>query len=374
MRVVPLQEDLVDAVLAMPIYGAEGKLLLEKGVRLTPGSISSLKRRGFTRVAIQDELLKDVEATDTIHEKTMQSAIGSLGAVASNILNGTRGDIEPIREALDSIIEDVRDNPTVAIGLYSMCSFDETIYAHGINVCMLSIAIAEGMRLPESTVQQVGMGGLLHDMGTVLIPKRILDKPTSLTDDEYSLVTTHPMKGFEMLQTCYDLGTVAAHAALNHHERLDGSGYPRGLKGDSIPLIGRIVAVADVYDAMVSARPQRRGHLPESVRGYLQENRDKLFDGDAVDAMLRRVAAYPIGTILSLEGGFVAVVVRQDPRDTNRPVIRVVSGPGIKEIQDIALCDRPDLAVNMILDDYPPETRRLVLAAIERENDATDDC
>lgn len=374
MRIVTLGEDLVGAVLAMPVHGSEGQLLLDKGMRLTLGFINSLKRRGFTRIAIQDEFLKDVEVSDTIHEGVRQSAIRSLGMVASNILRGTPGDIQPIREALDSIIEDLRSNPRAALGLHSICSFDEMIYTHGINVCVLSIAIAEGMKLPESTLRQVGLGALLHDVGKLLIPKPILDKPSLLTDEEYSLVQTHAMKGFEMLQTCYDVGAVAAHAALDHHERLDGSGYPRGLKGDNIPLIGRIVATADVYDAMVSTRPHRQRHLPEAVRKHMQENRGSLFDGDTVDALLRRVAAYPIGTIVSLGGGFVAVVVSQDPRDNNRPVVRVVSGPGVKETQDIPLYDQPDLAVSMILDDYPPETRRLVLAAGERASDAAGGC
>lgn len=370
MRIVPIQEGLVGAVLAMPIHGDEGQLLLEKGVRLTLGSINSLKKRGFTRVSIQDEFLKDVDVTDTIREETRQLARRSLGMVAGNILRGTQGDIQPIREALDSIIDDLRSNPKAAIGLQSICSFDEAIYTHCINVCVLSIAIAEGMKVPESTVRQVGLGALLHDVGKLLIPKPILNKPDLLTDDEYGLVKTHAMKGFEMLQTCYNAGAVAAHAALDHHERLDGSGYPRGLQGENIPLIGLIVAAADVYDAMVSTRPHRRGHLPEAVRRHLESNRGNLFEGDAVDAMLRRVAAYPIGTILSLGGGFVAVVIRQDPRDNNRPVIRVVSGPGVKEIQDIALYERPELAVSMVLDDYPPETRRLVLAARDQSADA----
>ncbi|MGI6632732.1 MAG: HD-GYP domain-containing protein [Bacillota bacterium] len=366
MRIVALKEEIAGAILAMPVHGSEGQLLIEKGIRLTLGSINSLKRRGFTRVAIQDEFLRDVEVNDTIHEETRRTAIRSLGIVASNMLRGTPGDIQPIREALDSIIDDLRSNPRAAIGLHSICSFDETLYTHGINVCVLSIAIAEGMKLPESTLRQVGMGALLHDVGKILIPKPILDKPSLLTDDEYSLIKTHAMKGFEMLQTCYNVGAVAAHGALDHHERLDGSGYPRGLKGDNIPIIGRIVATADVYDAMVSERPHRQRHLPEAVRKYMQENRGSLFDGDAVDAMLRRVAAYPIGSILSLGGGFVAVVISQDPRDNSRPVVRVVSGPGITETQDIPLLDRPDLSVSMILDDYPPEARRLVLAAGEQ--------
>ena len=344
----------------MPIHGDGGRLILAKGMRLTPNLIQALSKRGYTRVAIEDSMLMDVEADEAIQEETRQLTIRVLDAASRNVLRGSQGDLRSIRSAVDSIIADLRGNPKACIGLYSLCSFDEETYTHSINVCVLAVTAALAMNRPLDEVRQIGLGALMHDIGKVLIPKHILNKPAALTDEEYALVKTHTEKGWELLHSCYEIGAVAAHAALDHHERLDGSGYPRQIKGDNISVIGRLTAVADVYEAMTSDRPQRRAVLPEAVHAFLMEKRGLLFDGDAVDAMFSRVALYPTGTILSLWGGYVAVVIRQDQRSNSRPVVRVVSGPGILKPVDLALFDRPDLTVNLVLDDYPEETRRLV--------------
>jgi putative nucleotidyltransferase with HDIG domain len=362
VRVVALRDRVAGETLAMPVHGDGGRLMLARGMSLTPTLIQALQKRGYTRVAIEDVLLRDVEADETIQEETRELTIRVLDTVTSNVLRGTPGDLRPIRNAVEAIIADLRDNPKACIGLYSLCSFDEETYTHSTNVCVLSLSAAQVMGWLPGDLRQVGLGALLHDIGKVLIPKQILNKPALLTDDEYSLVKTHTEKGWELLQGCYDVGAVTAHAALDHHERLDGSGYPREVKGDNISEIGRIAAVADVYEAMTADRPQRRAVLPEAVHAFMMEKRGTLFDGDIVEAMFTRVALYPTGTILSLWGGYVAVVIRQDPRSNSRPFVRIVSGPGILKATDIPLYERPELTVNLILDDYPPETRRLVHA------------
>ncbi len=362
MRIVALQDKVAGESLAMPVHGDGGRLMLATGMRLTSALISALRKRGYTRVAIQDELMHDVEADETIREETRQLTIRALDTATGNVLRGTPGDLRPIRNAVDAIINDLRDNPKACVGLYSLCSFDEETYTHSINVCVLAVSAAQTLGRPPSELRQVGVGALMHDIGKVLVPRHILNKPALLTDDEYALVKTHAAKGFELLQSCYDVGAVTAHAALDHHERLDGSGYPRQVKGDNISEIGRITAAADVYEAMTSDRPQRRAVLPEAVYAFIMEKRGILFDGDIAEPLFKRVALYPTGTILSLWGGYVAVVVKQDPRSNNRPFVRIVSGPGILRPTDIPLYDRPELTVNLILDDYPPETRRLILS------------
>lgn len=360
MRVVALQDKLAGETLAIPVHGDGGRLMLAQGMRLTAALIQALRKRGYTRVAIDDVLLDDVEADEALQEETRQIAIRVLDTATANVLRGTPGDLRAMRNAVDAIIADLRDNPKACIGLYSLCSFDEETYTHSINVCVLSITSAQVLGWNVTDLRQVGLGALLHDIGKVLIPKHILNKPALLTDEEYALVKTHTNRGWELLQTCYDVGVVTAHAALDHHERLDGSGYPRQIKGDNISELGRITAVADVYEAMTADRPQRRAVLPEAVHAFMMERRGTLFDADAVEAMFQRIALYPTGTILSLWGGYVGVVTRQDPRSNNRPCVRIVSGPGILRAMDIPLYERPELTVNLILDDYPPETRRLV--------------
>lgn len=360
MRVVALQDKLAGESLAMPVHGDGGRLMLAKGMKLTQPLIVALRKRGYTRVALDDNLTDDVEIDESIQEETRQMTISVMDTATKNILRGTQGDLKPIRHAIEAIIADLKDNPKYCVGLYSLCAFDEETYTHSINVCVLSVSAASVLGWSITDLRNVGLGALLHDVGKVLIPKHIINKPALLTDEEYSLVKTHSMKGFELLQSCYAIGPIVAHAALDHHERLDGSGYPRQIKGDNISELGRIVAVADVYEAMTADRPQRRAALPEAVQAFLMEKRGMLFDGDMVEAMFQKVALYPTGIILSLWGGYVGVVVKQDPRANHRPFVRIVSGPGIHRATDVSLYERPEMTVNLILDDYPPETRRLV--------------
>lgn len=360
MRVVVLHDKLTGESLAMPVHGDGGRLMLSKGTKLTPALISALRNRGYTRVALEDSLTDGMEIDESIQEGTRQTTIRVMDSVMKTILRGAPGDVKPVRDAVDAIIADLRNNPKATVGLYSLCAFDEETYTHSINVCILSLTAAGALGWSISRLKELGLGALLHDVGKVLIPKHIINKPALLTDEEYALVKTHSAKGFELLQKCYNVGAVVAHAALDHHERLDGSGYPRQIKGDSITDFGRIVAVADVYEAMTAHRPQRRAVLPEAVQAFLMEKRGILFDGDVVEAMFKWIALYPTGTILSLWGGYVGVVIRQDPRANHRPVVRIVSGPGIHRATDIPLYERPEMTINLILDDYPPETRRLI--------------
>jgi HD-GYP domain-containing protein (c-di-GMP phosphodiesterase class II) len=360
MRVVRLSEQLEGQILAIPIHGEGGRLLLAQGSRLTKQLIGVLLRRGYTRVAVDDHLTRDIELDQGISEETRRQAIEALHSTTQELLQGKAGDFSRIKSVVDNIIDDIRANENQSLGIYSLCSFDEDTFNHSVNVCMLSLVIATQMPLNSSELRSLGLGALLHDIGKLLIPKSILNKPASLTDREHCLVRTHVEKGWKLLSQCYSVSAVSAHCALDHHERIDGSGYPRKIKGDNISLFGKITAVADVFEAMNSDRPQRKAIFPEAIHKYLNDNKAILFDKDSVDILYSKVALYPTGSILSLWGGFVAVVVRQDPRSNMRPIVRLITGPGVTKPVDIALFDRPELTVNMVLDDYPNELRRII--------------
>lgn len=366
MRVVAIHHNLVGQRLAMPVHGDGGRLMLAKGVRLNASLIAALKRHGFTRVAVDDPLLDDVEPDFAIQEETRQHAVRVLENATGRILSGAQTDLRAVKQAVDLIIADLRANSRASIGLYSLSSFDQETYHHSLNVCILSISIGQELGWSLSDLRLLGTGALLHDIGKLLIPKQIINKPGKLTPEEYGLIKTHTTKGWDLLSKCYDIGAVAAHAALDHHERLDGSGYPRQVMGNQISDIGRITAVTDVYEAMTSDRPQRKAILPDIVQSYLRQESSVTFDAQAVDALFKKVALYPAGTIVSLWGGFIAVVTKQDPRSNARPYVRIVSGPGIRRATDIALYEKPELTINAILDDYPTGAGRLYVETPEQ--------
>ncbi|MBC7338915.1 MAG: hypothetical protein H5U04_03530 [Firmicutes bacterium] len=184
------------------------------------------------------------------------------------------------------------------------------------------IGLASGY--DRTRLRELGAGALLHDVGKVKIPTEIL---------------------------------------LQHHERLDGSGYPRRLRGEKILEIGRIVAVADVLCAMTTDRVYRRKVLPREAVRYLKAAADK-FDQRFVRRLALRVAAFPNGTFLRLSTGQLAVVVRQDPRNTERPVVRLLADAGNRPIEpvEVALAEASDLGVALVLDDIPEDVRRALSA------------
>lgn len=200
---------------------------------------------------------------------------------------------------------------------------------------------------------------MLHDVGKIKVPKETLDKPGSLTSDEFERVKLCTTQGYHIISRSGEFSYLAAHAALEHHERLDGSGYPRRLRGDKILEIGRIVAVADVFCAMTSDRPYRPKVLPRQAIRYLMAARGK-FDQRFVRRLALRVAAFPNGTFLRLSTGELAVVVRQDRRDSERPVVRLLADARNRPVEprELALADAPGVEVALVLDSIPEQARQ----------------
>ena len=360
MRVVSLQDTLDGSCLALPIHGDGGRLMLASGTRLTKRLIQALQSRGYTKVAIQDPVAGNIKPDDAISFETRIQTEKALDKAVNKLLIGQSPDLNPIFEAVDAIINDLREKSRVSSGIFSIRSYDQNTYTHSINVCVLSISIGHSLGLPLKKLRLLGTGALLHDIGKILIPLDLLNKPGTLTKGEYNLIKTHCEKRWELLSNCFDTGAYAAKSAIEHHERLDGSWYPKHLTGHQISDIGKITAVADVYDAMTTDRPHRKAIFPEAVHTYMTQAKDILFDGPMVDCLFNNVALYPTGTILSLWGGYIAVVTAQDPRSNFRPYARIVGGPGITKPMDISLYEKPEIKINLLLDDYPPDTKRMV--------------
>lgn len=360
MRIADLQERLEGAYLALPIHGDGGKLMLAPGTRLTKNLIRALRARGYTRVVIKNSLLSDVEPDNPISRKTRIQTETALDQAASKLLSGQPPDLKQVFDAVDAIIADLWSYSGMSSGIVSIQSYDRNTYAHSINVCVLSLSIGDCLGWSLHNLRELGTAALLHDIGKILIPIDLLNKPGPLTDEEYGLMRTHCEKGWELLSECFHASDYAARGALEHHERLDGSGYPKGLAARSISDIGKITAVADVYDAMTADRPHRKAIFPETVYTYMNQCKGVLLDRTAVDALFSRVALYPTGTLLSLWGGYIAVVTAQDPRSNLRPHVRIIGGPGITKPIDIELYSRPDIKINLLLKNYVPDAQRII--------------
>ena len=199
--------------------------------------------------------------------------------------------------------------------------YDDLTYIHSLNVAILCHEFANWMHMPEEEQDILTLAGLLHDVGKMGIPGKIIKKAGLLTDEEYELIKQHPQKGYDFLKK-HPLDERIMNAALMHHERCDGSGYPQGLKADEIDDFAKIVAIADYYDALTSARVYREPHCPFEVFLMLQQERDK-FDSTYLAVFMEGVASFYIGCEVVLSNQKRARMVDTNPTDQSNPIVKM---------------------------------------------------
>jgi HD-GYP domain-containing protein (c-di-GMP phosphodiesterase class II) len=251
-----------------------------------------------------------------------------LRETASRLLTGQPGDMEETRRITERFVDQIAADPAQALLLTTVKSHDEYTYHHMINVCVLSLALGHAIGLGREQTINLGIGALLHDVGKVKVPRQILQQAGPLDEEQWRIVQHHPIDGTGLiLQTSRDLYHPAATVVLEHHAAYDASGYPT-LRGRRQPtLLPRIVAVADCFDAVTSARPYRQPEERRQALGLLQAGAGKGFDPRIVRAFVRMMGLYPIGTLAELTTGEVGVVVRNHDRLLAHPTLKVILDP-----------------------------------------------
>jgi putative nucleotidyltransferase with HDIG domain len=225
-----------------------------------------------------------------------------------------------------SLVEDIaaslQRNPWALISVARLKTSDEYTYMHSVAVCALMIALGRQLGLADEEVREAGTAGLLHDLGKARIPPDILNKPGKLSEREFAVMKAHPRHGWDMLRQVRGMGEAALDVCLHHHEKMDGSGYPDGLAGEAISLVARMGAVCDVYDAVTSNRPYKKGWDPaESLRNMARWTGSHL-DPRIFAAFVKSVGIYPVGSLVRLESGLMGVVVDQGESSLLTPRVR----------------------------------------------------
>ncbi len=223
---------------------------------------------------------------------------------------------------VEEISASVARNPDALISLARMKNRDDYTYMHSVAVCGLMVALARQLGLAPAQVRDAGVGGLLHDIGKIAIPLEILNKPDSLGSAEYEIVMRHPVAGAELLSQVQGIPDAAMQVVRHHHERIDGSGYPDGLAADEIDPMARMGAVCDVYDAVTSERSYNVGWNPAQALSRMAAWKGH-FDTAVFQAFVRTVGIYPIGSLVRLESGRLAVVIDQSRASLLAPEVRV---------------------------------------------------
>lgn len=236
---------------------------------------------------------------------------------------GNAVDTARIDPLVDAIADSVARNTSALIGLARLKTADDYTYMHSVAVCAMMIALARKLGLDEGSVRSAGVAGLLHDVGKMLVPSTVLNKPGKLTDAEFSVIKGHPSKGHAFLLQASTIDPVALDVCLHHHEKVDGSGYPKGLSGARISLMAKMGAVCDVYDAITSNRPYKAGWDPSESLRQMGQWTSTHFAPDVFQAFARTLGIYPVGSLVQLNSGHIGVVTEQSSSSLMTPVVKL---------------------------------------------------
>jgi len=224
---------------------------------------------------------------------------------------------------VDEIAASIARNQSALTSILRLKSKDEYTYVHSVAVAALMINLGREVGgFDRDTLRDAGVAGLLHDIGKMAMPAEVLGKPGDLTSAEYSIMKTHTERGYHLLSQSSDVPEMAFDVCLHHHERVNGTGYPKRLKGGQITLFARMGAVCDVYDALTSNRPYKEAWVPNMALKTMFGSRGH-FDSDILTAFIRSVGIYPVGTIVRLRSEHLAVVTDINPADLTRPIVRI---------------------------------------------------
>ncbi|GAB7022081.1 HD-GYP domain-containing protein [Salidesulfovibrio brasiliensis] len=319
-----------------------------------PGSTESEEER-LERLILDRTSKAPAKNNAPFHEefrnarKAYDEALHLTRRMVSDVKMGRQVDVEATGHAVEGIIETAARNPDALICLSKLSRYDSYTYAHSINVAAIAVVFGEYLELPKDELLMLGMAGMLHDLGKTAVPDRIINKKGRLTPREFEEVKKHPTYGRKILEKSGNIPQRIIQAVEEHHEKFNGSGYPSGLRKDDTGVFGRLLSLADVYDALTSDRSYKNAILPNKALAIMYGMRDQDFCSSEVQMFIKCLGIFPSGSLVRLDSGNLGVVLESNPQRPLLPKIKVILDEDLRPIPaqlvDLAATETPTVSI-----------------------------
>lgn len=337
MRYIPVDGLTEGMVVGKDLYDQNHQPLLRRGTTVQRSYAERIKKLGYQGVYIDDDMSKDIIIKDVINDEIRMKMVQTVKDVCiySNennikkpgIIAALHSKLTMTKELIANIIEDLISSKDTMVNLIDLKFYDDYTFFHSVNVAVLSIVIGVGMNLSKDELYNLGIGAILHDIGKTFVPKEILNKKAKLTNEEFDIMKKHSEYGYRYLKETFSIPVNAYVAVLQHHEKFNGTGYPSAIAKDDISILGRIIGIADVYDALISNRPYRKALLPSEGMEFIMANGGIMFDIELTKVFAKKVAPFPVGTYVGLSNGYIGIVAQNFEEACMRPCVKVILDP-----------------------------------------------
>ena len=343
-------------VTAQSIFNEKGAPFLVRGTPLTDRYIYRLRQLSIPELHVTSlsSNFKLQPPPDIVEERTRVQAVDNVAETFREAEENGRFDMTRLEKCADFLVRDIMAKKKNLVQITDIRLHDSYTFSHSVNVAVLSTMLGDLCGYSKRKLQIITLGGLLHDIGKLAVPTPILNKSGSLTAGEFKIIRRHPSEGRKILKELTSpIASILAIIAVQHHEHLDGSGYPYHVRGKSIHPYSRITAIADVYDALTSVRPYKRAYKPNVVYRMMMQNSPGHFDMDRLRLFFDNVAIYPVGTVMKTQLGY-AIVKKVVFGHTLAPVVIVFADKNGNLLKkpfgvNLAHCRRD--AIHYVMDD-----------------------
>jgi HD-GYP domain-containing protein (c-di-GMP phosphodiesterase class II) len=353
MRAIPIDNVISDSILGEDLYTSEGKILLRENSTLTENLLSKIKSNKIYTIYVKDrhsdhKVNRMLEQSFRVKGSMLIKDIFEFAATAKSIFDLHN----ELSAYADDVLYEIKSYSKQVIEYIDIKNVDAYLFSSSLNVALISALIAWEVGYNDDMVKHIFIGAIYHDIGMALLPYDVINKTEALTLEEKRMIIDHPKIGYEYIKDKTFLSAYVKTIVLQHHEYLDGSGYPTRLKATDINPIAQIIGIADIYDAMTSDRPYKRAVAPKEAIEYILGIAGSKFDAKITTAFINLISPYPRGTIVRLSNDHYAVVDELNPNFPLRPKIRIIVPSEDKdtyEYKEVNLLEQQNLVITDIV-------------------------